>query len=184
MCWRNSGFGKLDHPEGDLGVAGELAAMADLRLGARKAGAFMHQGRGELQGVAGLHESAQLGLLEGGEERHARESGDADDEPARGLRHAFEQQHAGHQRKSGKMALEDRGSRRHGGLGADGAGAKVELNDPIDQLEVFEAHAAGFMRPWRPRARRYGHRDSSGRNTARWWPCPRSPLGSIARAAS
>src|SRR6266700_3424625 len=32
--------GELDHAEGDLGVAGELAVVADLRLGARKARTF------------------------------------------------------------------------------------------------------------------------------------------------
>src|SRR5580700_2466963 len=34
--------GEVDHPERDLGIAGELAAVADLRLGARIARALMH----------------------------------------------------------------------------------------------------------------------------------------------
>src|SRR5258708_7831343 len=55
--------GELDHAERDLGVAGELAVVADLRLGARKPRAVVHQRRGELQRVAWLHERAQLGLL-------------------------------------------------------------------------------------------------------------------------
>src|SRR5258708_11145300 len=50
-------------PEGELGVAGELAVVPDFRLGSRKARAFVGERGGDLQRVAGLHERAQLGLI-------------------------------------------------------------------------------------------------------------------------
>src|SRR5450432_2582331 len=48
--------GEFDDPEGELGIAGELAVVPDFRLGARKTRAFVGERGGDLQRVAGLYE--------------------------------------------------------------------------------------------------------------------------------
>src|SRR5215469_2747889 len=50
------GVRKFGDPEGHLRVAGQLAADADLRLGARKARAFMQQRRADIEHISRLHE--------------------------------------------------------------------------------------------------------------------------------
>ena len=95
---------------------------------------------GDGQALAGLDEGAELGVADLRQERHAFETVDRDHKPAGGLRHALDQEHAGHQRIAGKVALEDRAGRRHDGLGADLAVAEIDLGDPVDQLEILKAH--------------------------------------------
>src|SRR5260370_40604709 len=73
---------EFNDTERDFSVASELAAVSDFRLGTRKARSLMAQRGGDLQRVAGFHERAKRRLIEGGKEGHARESGDANDEPA------------------------------------------------------------------------------------------------------
>src|SRR5579883_128819 len=143
--------GEFDHPEGDLGIAGELAAVVDLGFGSREPRSFMQECCGDLEPVTGLDEGAQLRLFDSRQERHARESGRRDNEPPRGLCHAFDEQHSRHQRQAGEMALENRRLTRNGGQRANGAVTQVEVEDPIDQLKIFETHtrcscALGFMR--------------------------------------
>ena len=76
------GVGKLDQPEGDLGIASELAVAADVGLGDGVAGAFVQQLGREREILTWRDERAQLGFLQRGEERHAREVGDGNNEPA------------------------------------------------------------------------------------------------------
>ena len=66
--------------------------------------------------------------------------GDPDDEPARSLRHGLGQKNTGHQRIAGEMTLEDRAGLWNLCQRLDGAARDIELDDPIDQLEVFEPH--------------------------------------------
>ena len=91
--------------------------------------------------LSGRDEGAELGFLERGEERHAGELGGGDDQPAGGLRHRLDQKHAGHQRIAREVSLED--GRRGGNtrLSADRFRAEIEIDDAVDQLEVFKAHA-------------------------------------------
>src|SRR4029078_3916425 len=87
------------------------------------------------------HEGAQLRFLYGGEKTHAGKLVHGDQEPAGSLRHRLNQQHAGHQRMTREMALEDRGRCRDGRLSADRAVVKLEFDNPVDEEEVVEAHA-------------------------------------------
>ncbi len=54
-----------------------------------------------------------LALVDRGEERHALEVVSAQQEHAAALRHDLDQQHAGHQRIAGEVALEDRAFERN-----------------------------------------------------------------------
>ena len=60
-----------------------------------------------IERLSGRDEGAQLDLLQGGEERHLLEAGARDQQPARRLRHGFDQQHARHQRAARKMPFEN-----------------------------------------------------------------------------
>src|SRR5438132_8029218 len=62
--------GELDQPEGDLGIAHELAPDLDLRLGHGVTRALVQERGAERQRLAGRHERPQLRLLERGKERH------------------------------------------------------------------------------------------------------------------
>ena len=100
--------------------------------------------------------------------------GARDDQPARGLRHGFDQQHARHQRVAREMALEDRAGGGDDRLGADRQFGKIKCGDPVDKLEILDPHwAPDITFPWRRPDRRCGRTGSSARNTARWWPCRR-----------
>src|SRR5262245_43035184 len=180
------GAWKLDDPEGDLRIAHALTFHFDLGLGHREAGALVQQLRSYGQRLPGGYERAQFCLLEGCQKWHACESGEADDHPARRLRHGFEQQHARHQRVAGEVAFEDGRLRGNNRLRLDGSPDRVEFQDAIDEAEVLKVHANLGVMPlaWPRRARRCGCTGSATRNTARWLPCPRSPPGSTARAAS
>src|SRR5882762_6540793 len=68
------GAWKLDNPERDLGIADALTIELDLSPGHGEAGAFVQELGARDQRLAWRDERAQLRLLEGGEERHARES--------------------------------------------------------------------------------------------------------------
>ena len=96
---------------------------------------------GTASACPGVTKVRSFDLLKRGEERHAGELGEADDEPAGGLRHRLHQQHAGHQRVAREMTLEDRGAGRDGRLDADLAAIEVEVDDAVDELEILKAHA-------------------------------------------
>src|SRR5262245_55559087 len=134
-------IGKRHQPERNLGIANQPVVAFDFRLRDRKAGAFMLERRAGDQRRAGLDEGAQLRLLEGSQERHSGKFGQADDQPARCLRHRLHQQHAGHQRHAGEMSIEDRGFRRNVGLGLDRTGDGVDGDDAVDESEILELHA-------------------------------------------
>ena len=176
MLARNDGIGEFDQTECQLGVAHRLALALDLGLGDGEARTVVNQLRRDRKHLSGRHEGAQLRLLHGGEERHAGELVHRDQEPAGGLRHRLDQEHAGHQRMTREMALEDRGRRRNGRLGANRLVVKLEFDNPVDEEEVLEAHAISITRARRPlrrSARRSARRGSSARNTARSSPCRR-----------
>src|SRR5262249_46189082 len=103
----------------------------------------------------------QLRFLERGKERHAGEAGDADDQPARGLRHGLKQHHPGHQRVAGEMAFEDRRLGRDDGFRSDGSPARVELQGAIDEMKVLKApaglklHARLAATSWSMRAHKF-----------------------------
>src|SRR5262245_39762403 len=63
--------GKLHHLEGDVGAADLFFVDRDARLGHRISRAFMNELGGERQQLSGRHEGAQLGILDGGPERHS-----------------------------------------------------------------------------------------------------------------
>ena len=100
-----------------------------------------------LQRLAGHHEGAQFGLLHLGQERHALEPQHCQHQPAAGLRHRLDHQHAGQQGMAGEMALEHRAGLGHLTLGAHGPRRRIEFGDPVHHLEVFELHAgSGCLR--------------------------------------
>src|SRR5262245_18843732 len=70
---------KLDDPEGDLGIADALTIELDLSLGHGEAGALVQELGARDQRLSWRDERAQLGLLEGSQEWHAREAGEAND---------------------------------------------------------------------------------------------------------
>src|SRR5215510_16007235 len=132
---------KRDDPEGDLRVAHALTFHLDLCFGHGEAGALVQQLRARDQRLPRRHERAQLRLLEGRQKRHARESGEANDHPARRLRHGFEQQHARHQRVAGEVAFENGRLRGNNRLRLDGSPDRVEFQDAVDKAEVLKVHA-------------------------------------------
>ena len=146
---------------------------ADFGLGHREAGALMQQLGREREGLPGRHERSQLRLFQGREERHARELGDPDDEPARGLGHGLDEQDPRHQRQSGKVSLKDGGCGRNPRLGTDSLIGEIEIDDTIDQLKVLDAHCERVRRPWQRQARRCGCTGCSTGNIARSLPCRR-----------
>ena len=171
MLVRNFGSGKAMTRKVISRVGHGLAVHIDGRLGYRIAGTVMQQACPQRQHLSGGDECPQFCFLHRRQERHAREAGDADDQPARGLRHRFDEKHAGHQRMAGEMPLEDRAGFGNLRLRRDGAAHQIELDDPIDELEIFEPHG-GPATPPSPRPdRRCWCRDCRGRNTARSWPC-------------
>src|SRR5215216_3922144 len=138
-------IGKIRHLEGDLRVADGFAVDRDASRRHGIARAFVHQLGGNRQELPRRHEGAQLGFLDGGEKRHALEARNRDDEPTRGLRHGFDEQHAGHQRMAGKMTFEDRAGERNRGLAADRSIGEIELDDAIDQLKILKLHAVTYV---------------------------------------
>src|SRR5580704_10463244 len=77
--------------EADLGFAHRLAVAGEPRLGDREPRALVHQAGLAVEVLARRNEAAQLEAIGADEERHALEFGEPDHEPARGLRHRFEQ---------------------------------------------------------------------------------------------
>src|SRR5262249_45464952 len=86
--------------------------------------------------------AADLGLLHGGENRHALELQHAELQPTRGLCHRFDQEHAGHQGIARKVSLEDGAFLRNERLDDDPLLVDVEVDDAIDHVEVFELHGS------------------------------------------
>src|SRR5262249_25601131 len=74
--------------------------------------------------------------------------GHADDQPARSLRHRFDQKHAWHQRMPGKMSLEDRAGFGNLRLGLDGAAHQIKLDHSIDELKILEPHGGAAYAPF------------------------------------
>src|SRR5262249_42826456 len=103
---------------------------------------FVQQLGRERKALAWDYERAQLRLFQRSEERHPGELSDGDDQPARGLRHRLDEQHARHQWIAGKVAFEDGGCARNARLGSDGLLGKIEIDDTVDELKVLEAHAS------------------------------------------
>ena len=130
-----------DDTERDGGVASQFAADADLGGRNRIARTFVNDARLYHELVAGADETSHLGFLDRGQERHALELVQGDQEPAGGLRHGLDQQHAGHQRIAGEMSLEDGRFGRDPRLGANGLLRKIKLGDAVDELKVLETHA-------------------------------------------
>src|SRR5262245_31375266 len=177
---------KLDHPKGDLGIAHALTLGLDLGFGHGEARAVMQQLGPYNERLPWRYERAQLRLLESRQERHAGESREADDHPARRLRHGFEQQHARHQRVAGEAAFKHGRLRGNNRLRLDGSPDRVEFQDAIDEAEVLKMHANWGVMPlaWPRPARRCGCTGFATRSTVRSSPCPRSPPGSTAPVAS
>ena len=127
--------------EGQLGIAFELLADADLRRGHGEACTFMLDLGVDRQGRAGADEAAHLGFLDHGKEGHALEFGQTEDQPARALRHRFGEQHAGHDRIAREMPREHRMAvGRDIRLDDNGPCVEVEVDDPIDQLKSLKLH--------------------------------------------
>jgi hypothetical protein len=96
----------------------------------------------EFERVAGEHRGAHLAFFHAGKDRHVVEVHQRACQPAGGLRHAFDQQHAGHQRIAREMAFEYRAFVRFGyrTSGTDEAFADIDVDDTVEHLEVFKTH--------------------------------------------
>src|SRR6476660_2029504 len=139
--------------EGELSAALQFLADASLDLGDGKAGTFLLELRLDRQQLTGTDETPHLGCLNDRHERHALELQDAEYQPAGTLRHRFGQQHAGHDRDTRKMPLEDGMRRRNLGLDRNFLLVEIEVDDAIDQLEVIKVHGGRLKRfpaKWRP----------------------------------
>jgi hypothetical protein len=126
--------------EHDRRVASKLAADLHPRFGHRITGAFVKDVGVDGQQFAGGDEAAHLGFLDGGQKRHALEFHQAEQQPAAGLRHRFDQQHAGHQRVAREMPLENGARRWNLRLDRDRLRFRVEVENAVDELEIFELH--------------------------------------------
>ena len=72
----------------------------------------------------------------------------------------------------GKMPFENGAFGRDGRLSADRQVVEVEVDDPVDELEILDPHCVpDIICPWQRPGRRCGRRGSSARNTARSSPC-------------
>ena len=154
MLARNSALGNSTTRNVILALQASLPSHLIRRRRRRSPSPRAQLGR-ERERLPGRDERSQLRFLERGEERHARELGHRDHEPAGGLRHRLDQQHARHQRIAGEVAFEDGRCGRNARLGTDGLLGEIEIDDAVDELEILDAHAR-VRRPWRRRARRCG----------------------------
>src|SRR6478752_9639269 len=133
--------------ERDGRVALQLAADPYLRLGHRIARALVkHVGVDRQQFPRG-HEAAHLGFLDRGEERHALEFHQREQQPTRGLRHRFNEQDAGHDRIAREMSLEYGVVLRDLRLDLNGFLVDVEVENAVDQLEIFKLHGGRLGTP-------------------------------------
>ena len=126
--------------ERDRRVALQLAADPYLRFGHRITRAFVKDVGVDRQQFPGGHEAAHLGFLDRGEKRHALEFHQREQQPTRGLRHRFDQQDAGHDWIAREMPLEDGVVLRNLRLDLNGLLVDVEVEDAVDQLEIFKLH--------------------------------------------
>src|SRR5689334_21043766 len=141
-------IGERHDAQRQLGLASRLAGDRDRGLRHGEAGPFVQHRGGDREQLARNHEGAQLRLLDGGEECHALELGGGQHEPARGLRHRLDQQHARHQRVAGKMSFEDRAFLRDLGIDADRPPIEIEVDDTVDELEILYPHdGTGIQAP-------------------------------------
>ena len=113
MAWRSSGIRKRHDAVRDLRFTDRSALAASFGFADGEAGALVDDLAFELEFFAGKYGAAEFGFLDGDQERHGGEAVDRDDEPAAGLRHAFDLQHARHQRIAGKVSFENRALFRH-----------------------------------------------------------------------
>src|SRR5262245_32149808 len=97
-----------DDPIGQPRAAHHLALATSLTLGHCEARAVMDDVAVELQLMSGEHRLAELRLLHARERWQSGEAIDRAGHPATRLRHAFDQQHARHEREAGEVPLEDR----------------------------------------------------------------------------
>src|SRR5215471_1997443 len=135
-----SRVGERHDAERELRLAGQLSVDGDRRFRHGEARSLVQHLGVDREQLAGNYEGAQLRLLDGGEERHALELGGGQHEPARGLRHRLDQQHARHQRMPGEMPFEDRAFLRNLGIDADRAPTEIEVDDAVDELEILDSH--------------------------------------------
>src|SRR5262249_45675725 len=138
------GVGEFNQPECDLGVADHLTIAAGVSHGHGEAGALVHKLARQRELLTGGNEGSQLGFFDSCEKWHARELGDRDEQPTRGLRHGFNEENARHQRMAGKVSLKDRGCGRYARLGADRLIGDTERDYSVDQLKIFEPHASAL----------------------------------------
>src|ERR1700726_3992798 len=129
-----------DVTERDRGVAPQFAANMDLRRGDGKTRTFVDDAGVYLEHLAGGNEAAHLGFLDRGEERHALELRQGDQEPAGCLRHRLDQQYTRHDRMARKVTFEDGILQRYLRLDRDGALSDIEVGDAVNQLEIFKLH--------------------------------------------
>src|SRR5262249_34539642 len=108
--------------------------------GDRIAGALMDDVAVEGEFGAGQHDIANLRVLDPDKQRQAGEAGNHAHQPAGRLRHAFDQQHAGHQRKAWKVSFEDRALHRHLAERLYPAFVGRKLDEAVDHLKIFETH--------------------------------------------
>ena len=110
----------------------------DFGFGDGKPGTFVNDAGFDLQQFAGADEAAHLGFLDRAEKRHPFEIHQRDQQPAGGLRHRLDQQHAGHDRIAREMSLEDGAMGRNLRFNRNGALVEFEVDDAVNQLEIFE----------------------------------------------
>src|SRR6516225_3698568 len=132
------GAGEFHQPKCDLGVADQLAFAADVGPCDGKARALVHELARQCELLTGGNEGSQLGFFDSREEWHARELGNRDEQPTRGLRHGFNEENAGHQRMAGKVSLKDGGCGGYARLGADRPIGEIERDYAVDQLKIFD----------------------------------------------
>jgi len=123
-----------DHHAGKGGLAGQFAVDVGLAFHAPGAGPERKHVDLEAQLVAGYNGAAKLGALNAGEDHQlffaVGELGHDDD--GAGLGHGFHHQHAGHDGKTGEVALEERLVDGHVLDGYHALGG-LELDDAVEQ---------------------------------------------------
>ncbi len=129
-----------DMREGEGRAASQFAADADLRGGHGESGAFVNDAGIDSEQFSGADETAHLGFLDCAQKRHALEFRQRDQEPARRLSHRLDQQDTRHDRVAGKVTFEDRAFGGNLRLGRDGAFTDIEVDDAVNQTEIFELH--------------------------------------------
>ena len=137
--------GKRHDAERQFGVASRFAVDLDRSLGDGIAGAVMDQFSGDSRLVPGATNARSLASLTAARNGMRSKLFIADDQPARCLRHRLDQQHARHQRMAGEVAFENGAFTWNRGFDADRALREVQIDDPVDELKILEAHVCGAL---------------------------------------